>query len=110
MRSEFMDTRTKSGVGKKLKRWLRFLSGLVLLLGVVFFFTMGYAPPGILGEVIRHNQKHDIDASPLFYTEVENMSELETILWDRYYKEFLQLMIEQVHTTQLNQDTQDFIF
>ena len=40
----------------------------------------------------------------------EYMSELETILWDRYYNEFLQLMIEQHQTPQLNQDTQDFIF
>lgn len=40
----------------------------------------------------------------------ENLSELETILWNRFYKEFLQLMIEQDQAAQLNQDTQDFIF
>ncbi|MCK4462543.1 MAG: hypothetical protein KAW46_12110 [candidate division Zixibacteria bacterium] len=33
--------------------------------------------PGICGEVLRHNQSQDIDASPLFYTDVENMAELE---------------------------------
>ncbi|UCD93923.1 MAG: hypothetical protein JSU69_09140 [Candidatus Zixiibacteriota bacterium] len=41
------------------------------------FFASGYSPPGVCGEVLRHNQALDIDASPLFYSEVENMSELE---------------------------------
>jgi hypothetical protein len=58
-------------------RWLRFLIGLALLSLCIGFFASGYSPPGVLGEVLRHNQRHDIDASPLFYTEVENMSELE---------------------------------
>jgi hypothetical protein len=40
----------------------------------------------------------------------ENIAHLETILWDRYYKEFLQLMIEQEEAEQLKQETQDFIF
>ena len=38
----------------------------------------------------------------------ENIAELETILWDQYYKEFLQLMIDKAET--LKQDAQDFIF
>jgi hypothetical protein len=40
----------------------------------------------------------------------ENIAELETILWDRYYKEFLQLMIDQDKAEPLIQNTQDFIF
>jgi hypothetical protein len=59
------------------KRWTRFFVGLVLLGLFVTFFASGYAPPGVFGEVLRHNQEHDIDASPLFYTDVENMHELE---------------------------------
>ena len=40
----------------------------------------------------------------------ENIAQLETILWDRYYKEFLQLMIEKNEAKQLKRETQDFIF
>ena len=40
------------------------------------FFGSGYAPPGVCGDVIRHNQSADIDASPFFYGDVENMNEL----------------------------------
>jgi hypothetical protein len=56
---------------------LRFFAGLVLMALLVVFFASGYTPPGIAGEVLRHNQEFDIDASPLFYTEVENMQQLE---------------------------------
>lgn len=55
------------------RRWLRFLIGLVLIILFTVFFASGYSPPGFMGKVIRHNQAHDIDASPLFYTEVEGM-------------------------------------
>ena len=40
----------------------------------------------------------------------ENIVQLETILWDRYYKEFLQLIIDQENAQALKQDTQDFKF
>ncbi|MFH1373711.1 MAG: hypothetical protein ABII79_07950 [bacterium] len=63
--------------GTRLKDWLKFAAGLVTLLALAAFFASGYTPPGVLGEVLRHNQVCDIDASPLFYSEVENMSELE---------------------------------
>lgn len=65
-------------LGNRSGRWIRFCVGLVLLGLCVLFFASGYSPPGLLGEVLRHNQQHDIDASPLFYTEVENMHELES--------------------------------
>ena len=58
-------------------RWLRFLAGLVALALFAAFFASGYAPPGVLGEVLRHNQVNEIDASPLLYSEVEHMAELE---------------------------------
>lgn len=61
----------------RLKAWLKFGVGLVVLSALVAFFAPGYTPPGAFGKVLRHNQAHDIDASPLFYTEVENMPELE---------------------------------
>jgi hypothetical protein len=59
------------------RRWLRFFIGLALLGISIAFFASGPTPPGIAGEVLRHNREHDIDASPLFYSEVENMHELE---------------------------------
>ena len=61
-------------------RWVRFLIGLTALALFIAFFASGYSPPGVLGEVLRHNQQYDIDASPLFYSEVENMQELEAEL------------------------------
>jgi len=72
-----------------ISRWIRFFIGLSVLALFVAFFASGYSPPGALGEVLRHNQEYDIDASPLFYSEVENMQELEAGLselmenWDR---------------------------
>ena len=56
---------------------LRFAVGFLLLVGTCLFFMSGLTPPGAAGEVLRHNQEHQIDASPLFYSEVENMAELE---------------------------------
>jgi hypothetical protein len=59
------------------RAWLKFGVGLVVLSALVVFFASGCTSPGAFGEVLCHNQAHDIDASPLFYTEVENMPELE---------------------------------
>ncbi len=61
----------------RLNRWGRFLAGLILLSAFAGFFMSGYTPPGVLGEVLRHNQACDIDASPLLYSEVEHMAALE---------------------------------
>jgi len=65
---------------KKMNRaraWMRFFLALILFAAFTAFFASGYTPPGLFGKVLRHNQANDIDASPLFYTEVENMTELE---------------------------------
>ena len=59
------------------ERLTRFAIGLVTFGLFTLFFMSGYAPPGMLGEVLRHNQANQIDASPYYYTDVENMSELE---------------------------------
>ena len=57
-------------------RWTRFVIGLCILAGMVSLFASGYTPPGVCGEVIRHNQQAGIDASPFFYGDVENILEL----------------------------------
>ena len=61
----------------RAEAWLRFLIGLMILAVFFGFFASGYSPLGICGEVLRHNQAEEIDASPLFYSEVENMMDLE---------------------------------
>ncbi len=65
-------------------RWFRFFVGLAVMLGVAFILASGLTPPGVLGEGIRHNRESFIDATPLFYSEVENMSDLEDALSSKY--------------------------
>lgn len=60
-----------------IKRWGRFLAGLMLLSAFAGFFMSGYTPPGVFGKVLRHNQACNIDASPLLYSEVKHMAQLE---------------------------------
>ncbi len=52
--------------------WMRFAVGLVLLLAFAYILSIGYVPPGVAGEVLLHNQRHGIDATPLLYTEIED--------------------------------------
>ena len=58
-------------------RWIKFTGGVIILTGMIIFFSSGYAPPGVFGEVLRHNQEYNIDASPFFFGDVENMAEYE---------------------------------
>ena len=62
------------GIGR---RCLRFLAGLLIFAAVAWLFASGYSPPGVCGEVLRHNQAMNIDASALFYQDVEHASALE---------------------------------
>jgi hypothetical protein len=59
------------------ERLVRFAIGLALMVLFVGTIMSGITPPGIAGEVLRHNRAADIDASPLFYSEVEHMARLE---------------------------------
>ena len=61
---------------ERTKEWLRFVVGVGILAAMVMFFSSGYTPPGVCGEVIRHNQLAGVDASPFFYRDVENIWEL----------------------------------
>lgn len=57
--------------------WGRFAVCVFGFAAVLFFFTRGVTPPGVFGEVVRHNRAGAIDATPYFYTEVENIVELQ---------------------------------
>jgi hypothetical protein len=59
-----------------IMKWIKFTAGLLIIGGMAAFFASGYTPPGICGEVVRHNQQNNIDASPFFYGDVENFSEI----------------------------------
>ena len=61
----------------RFSQWCRFLVGLAGITGFLFVIGSCWSPPGAVGTVLRHNQANDIDASPLFYSEVEHMTELE---------------------------------
>jgi hypothetical protein len=60
-----------------LTGWIKFLVGLILLTLVILFFASGITPPGVCGEVLRHNQQNNIDASPIWYMGVEKMQQYE---------------------------------
>ena len=60
--------------GRGLAAWGKFVAGTLLLAGVVLALMQGYTPPGPAGEVFRNNLLHGIDATPLFYTEVESLA------------------------------------
>lgn len=53
--------------------WVKFVFGLALMAGIFSWLGYGSAPPG----VVSHNLAAGIDATPIWYMEVENMGELE---------------------------------
>ncbi|NQS98577.1 MAG: hypothetical protein HQ591_08990 [candidate division Zixibacteria bacterium] len=57
----------------KLLSWVKFVFGLALMAGIFSWLGYGSAPPG----VVSHNLEAGIDATPIWYMEVENMAELE---------------------------------
>jgi hypothetical protein len=60
-----------------LKGWQKLGVGVLALAVVIVFLSSGFTPPEPVGSVLENNRKKDIDASPLFYSDVENMQELE---------------------------------
>ncbi len=57
----------------RMAAWGKLIVSALLLATGIVFLMQGYTPPGPAGEVIRHNQKEKIDATPLFYTELESV-------------------------------------
>ena len=60
------DTKQRTG-------WVRLLAGVVAIACFVLFLMQGHTPPGATGDVFRNNMRHGIDATPLFYTDVESL-------------------------------------
>jgi len=54
-------------------RWLRFGVGLLLLGGLVAFLAAGPTP----GPVLRNNVEQEIEATALFYMDLDAMQDLE---------------------------------
>jgi len=52
---------------------LRFCAGLLLLVGLIALLAVGPAP----GPVLRNNAERDIGATALFYTDLDEMPDLE---------------------------------
>ena len=62
-----------SDSGRRPAALAKFAVGVLLLTGAILLLMQGYAPPGPVGEVLRNNLRNRIDATPLFYTEVESL-------------------------------------
>ena len=54
-------------------RWLRFCAGLLFLGGLIAVLAVGPAP----GPVLRNNAEQDIEATALFYMDLDEMQHLE---------------------------------
>jgi len=65
-----MDGKAAGNAGRPAG-WGRLLAGSLLLTLFVFLLMQGYTPPGPAGEVFRNNMENRIDATPLFYTDLE---------------------------------------
>ena len=52
---------------------IKLIIGFILLAGLFAILAFSTPPAG----VITHSVENDIDATPIFYSDVENMSELE---------------------------------
>lgn len=68
-----MQRRAKNDDPGRAGRWLRLSAGLALLTG--FAALLATVPPP--GAVLQHNTEQDIQATALFYMDLDRMPELE---------------------------------
>ncbi len=60
-----------------LHRFAKLALGLCMLVGLILTLMFAPPPPGAPGAVIRHNRAAGIDATPLIYSDLDHMSDLE---------------------------------
>jgi hypothetical protein len=58
-------------------RWLRLGVGVAILAAAFALLARGPLVPGSAGRVLQHNREHDLEASALFYTDLERMPEIQ---------------------------------
>ncbi len=66
-----------NSVRHRIVSWGKFTLGLALISGFYYILNTSQPPPGIAGEVLRHNLEQGIDANPLIYSDLDKMMELE---------------------------------
>ena len=60
--------------------WVRLCIGVAILAGFFAFLAAGPRPPGMAGEIIDNNLSQDIQATALFYMDLDRMPEIEESL------------------------------
>jgi len=65
------------------RRWLRFVVGVGIVGGFFWFLTTRPIPPGPAGEIIDRNLREDVQATALFYADLERMPAIEERLMAR---------------------------
>jgi hypothetical protein len=64
----------------RVRAFLKFAVGICILLSILVAATLDIIPVGGENSVIRNNLEEKIDATPLFYSESEEMPRLEAEL------------------------------
>ena len=59
------------------KRWLRFVVGVIALISLIALIIYAPVPPGALGEVLRNNIAKEIDATPIIYSDQDNIMDMQ---------------------------------
>ena len=62
---------------RRAGRWLRFGLALALVAAAMAFLASEPRPPGMAGKIIERNLEHEVQASALFYMDLDRMPEIE---------------------------------
>lgn len=68
---------TQKSAGNTIKGWARFILGLALFVALVGLLAAGPTPPGAAGRMIERNISYDIQATALFYQDLDKMTDLQ---------------------------------
>lgn len=70
----------RSGLSRRPVHWLQLIVGLALLAGFIHWVGRDRVPQGPSQELHRHALRAGMDATALFYSEVEEMPYYESIV------------------------------